>query len=144
DDFAFRIGVARLPFTQLNDDFVADVRLSTYVARFWHVNIVRHARVIRDDVGKLLAALESPNDAAAFAFQNANDASGILTVGLRTQTLWPDIAPDQDAILMQRGRSGVFWDGDLFERGIIRLQKTSTTARDSNSAWNQIGIARAD
>ena len=45
---------------------------------------------------------------------------------------------------MQRSRRRVFGNRDFFEAWIIRLQKTSTAARDSNSAWNQIGIARPD
>ena len=55
DDFAFGIGVARFPFAQFDDHLVADARGPAHVARRRHINVVRDARVIGNDVEKLFA-----------------------------------------------------------------------------------------
>ena len=54
-DFAFGTGVARFPFAQLDHDLVADPRRPTHIARRRHINIMRHARVVGDDIERIPA-----------------------------------------------------------------------------------------
>ena len=77
DDFAFGIRVARFPFAQLDHDLVADVRGPAHVARLRHINVVRDARVIGNDVEKLPAALQRADDLRAPPFQNADHRAGV-------------------------------------------------------------------
>ena len=82
DDFTLGVCVARFPLEQIDDDLVADVRGPARVARRRDVNVVRNARIIRDDVKKLLAALQSADELGAGPFEDAHDAaSGLSGLG---------------------------------------------------------------
>ena len=61
---------------QFHHHFVADARRPARVARRADVDVVRDARVVRDDEKKLFALLERADDVRAFAFQHAHDRAG--------------------------------------------------------------------
>ena len=142
DDFAFGIRVARFPFAQLDHHFVAHVRGPADIARRRHVNVVRHARIVGNDVEKLPAPLQRADDLRAPAFQDADDRSGILSIALRSQTLRFDISPYQNAVFVQGGGGGILRNGDLFKSRIVRLEKPFPAGLIPNLP-DQIGFPRS-
>src|SRR5690242_5868118 len=94
DDFAFGVRMTDFPLAQLYDYLVADTRRTADIARFGHIDVVRHTRVIGEDEEELAAALQGPDDLGATAFENANDGTGTGHGGIGAQALRPNIAPN--------------------------------------------------
>ena len=78
DDFAFGIGMARLPFAQFDHHFIADAGGPADVTRGWHINIMRDAGIVRNDEKELSALLQRAHDLRAAPFENANDRAGVF------------------------------------------------------------------
>ena len=144
DDLAFRIRVARFPFAQLDHHLVANARGPAQVARLRHINIVRDARIIGNDVEKPPSPLQRADHLRAPSFQNADHRARVRLGGAGAQSLWPDIASHQHAIFVQ-GRAGrALRDGNFLEAGIVRLEKALALAVHPDPARNQIRLARLD
>ena len=144
DDFAFGIGVARHPFAQFDHDLVADVGRPADVARRRHVDVVRHARVIGNDVKKLPAALQGADDLRPAPFQDADDRAGFLGRAFRAQAPRADVAAHQHAVFVQRGGRGVLRDHDFLQGRVVRLQKSLALAVDPDAAGNEVRLAGQD
>ena len=112
-DFALGTRVARFPFAQFDHDLVADPPGPAHITRRRHINIVRHARVVGDDVKRVAALRQCADDLGALAFEDADDRAGFLVAVAKTFPV--HIAPHQHAIFMQRRAGGAFGDGDFFE-----------------------------
>ena len=144
DNLAFRIRVARFPFTQFDHHLVADARGPAQVARLRHINVMRDARVIGNHVEKFSPPLQRADHLRAPPFQDTDHRAGVRLDSAGAQALGPDIAPHQHAIFVQ-GRAGrAFGDGDFLETGIIRLEKALALAVHPDPARNQIRLARQD
>ena len=63
--------MARFPGAQFHHHFIPDVGWAADIARRRHIHVVRDARIVRDDVTELLAALQSAYDLGAAALENA-------------------------------------------------------------------------
>lgn len=68
DNFAFGRVMAGDPLTQFDDDLVANVWVAAYVAGWRNVDIMGNTGVIRDDVEKVLTALEGADQLLTRAF----------------------------------------------------------------------------
>ena len=142
DNLAFRIRVARFPFAQFDDHFVPCPCRPAHVARWRHINIVRNARIIGNDVEKLPALLQRADNLRAPAFQNADDRAGVRFVFAK---IFPaHLAAHQHAVFVQRRAGGAFGNGDFLETRIVRLEKTFARAVHADAAGNQVGFAWAD
>ena len=143
DDLAFGIGVARFPFLQLDHDLVADIRLATYIARFSHVNVLLHARIIRPHVKELPPTLQRADDLRTLTFENADDRAGfLLRAAIGSQPARTDFATNEHAVTMQRCAGVAFGNHDLLHGRIVRAQKAFALAIDLNRARDEICFLR--
>ncbi len=133
--------MARLPFPQFHHDFVAGVRRPADVTRRRHIDVVWNARVVRNNIKKLIAPLEGADDLSPPAFQDADNRAGVLAVALWPQSAGSHVPPHEHAVLVQSRGRGILRDNDFFESRIVRLEEPFTLAVDLNSSGNQIGLA---
>ena len=118
-NFTFGIAMAGFPFAEFDHHLVPHPRGPAHIARWCHINIVRNARVVGNDIEKLFALLQRADDLGAAAFQNPHHRAVLLVPGAE---IFPaHLAPHQHTILMQRRTRGAFGNGDFFQRRIIRL-----------------------
>ena len=117
-------------------------RRPAHVARRRHINIVRHARVVGDDVERsVVLCAQRADDLRALAFENADDRAGVL---IAVAEIFPaHVAAHQHAVFVQRRAGGAFGNGDFLEARIVRLEKTFARAVHADAAGNQIRVARA-
>ena len=101
DDLAFGVDVARGPFGQFDDDLVADLG----VARGLGVHVVRHARVVGNDVVDVAALLQGADNRVAGPLQNANHLAGWFVDRLELPAI--AVEADDDLVVVQ-GHRGVF------------------------------------
>jgi hypothetical protein len=144
DNLAFGVGVAGLPFTEFDDDFIADAGGASDVAGGGHVDVVGDAWVIGDDVEELAALLQGADDAGAAAFEDADDGAGVVVAVGAAEAAGFDVAADEDAVFVQGGAGGVCGDGDFFEGGVVGLEVAVALAGDLDAAGDEIGLERSD
>ena len=120
------------------------MRGPTHIARFRDVDIVRHARIVGNDVEKAIAPLQRADELGSTAFQDADHRSGLLGGRRGLQSPLGHVASNEHAILVQRRRGGVFGNGDLLERGIIGLKKSFAAAIDPNSTRDEVRLVGQD
>src|SRR5829696_5524875 len=144
DDFTFGTGMARLPFAEFNDNFITDLRGPANVARFGHIDVMRNARIVRNDVEELAAALEGANNLSPAPGQNSDHFSGVVLGRLRASAAGPNVTPDEHAVFVQSSGGGAFGDGDFLEAGFVRQQEAFALAVDANAPGNEVGFAGKD
>ena len=144
DDFAFGIDVPGLPLAKFDDDFVADVGRAADIARRGDVDVLGHARVVRNDVKELLGALESADDLHAAAFENANDLACAVAFVTAAEATRTDIEADEDAVFVKGGGSGGFGDDDFLELRIVGLEEAFAATVHADAAGDEIGFDGTD
>ena len=130
--------------SQFDNHLIAQARGPADVPRLRHVNVMRHPRVIGDDVKKLRALLQRADDLRPPTLEDADHRSGAGREGVGAQTFRADVPAHEHAVLVQRRARGTFRHGDFFEAGIIWLKKTLALAIHSDPARNEIRLARLD
>src|SRR4051812_22819321 len=113
------------------------------VARLGNVNVVSDARIVRDDVEKLFAALERANKAAAPALQDA-DHRARLFGSTAVSVSGTGIATNEHAVFVQGGAGRIFRDGNFFETRFIGLQKAPSAAGHADATRDKVGIERSN
>ena len=108
-----------------------------------HINVVRHARIVGNDVERIAALRQRADNLRAFAFENADDRAGFLIV-LAAKIFPPHVAPHEHAVFVQRRAGGAFGNGNFLEVGIVRLEKSFARAVHADAAGNQIRVVRQD
>lgn len=145
DDFAFGAGEAVLPGEDFDDDFVADLGFAADVFGFGDDDLVLHARVIGDDVEDVFALGEGADEAAAFAFEDADDSAGAgFRGGGAAEAGGADVEADEDAVTVHGGAGGVIGDGDFFEAGSVGLDEAAALAGELDDAGDEVGLFGGD
>ena len=129
DDFALGIHMARRPLAQLHDHFVALLRRASGVARRGHVDVLGDARVVRDDVKELPAALQRADQLRPRPLQDPDHAAGGLIPLIPPRDTRENIAPHQHMVAVHRGRGGILRDADGRELSDRPACKKPTPAR---------------
>jgi len=140
--FAFRVGVACLPLPQLDHDLVAHPRRASDILRWRHVNIVRDAGVVRNDVKKLAAALQGAHQPGARPVQHPDDPAGLLGRHSAASPPRHRIPSHQHAVAMEGGGGGVGRNSQHRQLGIVRLEKAGALAVHADAAGDQVGLQR--
>ncbi len=144
DDFAFGIGVARLPLAQLDDDLVAHAGGPAHIPGRRHVYVVRHPRVVGDHVKEFPAPLQRAHDLRPLPLQDADHRARLRLEPAGAQPFGFDIPPHEDAILVERGGRRAGRDGDLLQIRVLRLQEAFPLAVDPDAPGDQVRRARQD
>ena len=136
--FAWRDSHSRSSTTTLSPD----LRRPPGVARRRHVDVLGDARVVRDDVKELPAALQRADQLRPRPLQDAHHPAGGL---LRSLPLWDaraNIPPHQHMVPVHRRRGGIQRNPDGRHLRIVRLQETHPRPVHADAARHQVSVER--
>ena len=94
------------PLLEFNNDLVAHVGGASCVSGGRHVDVLRHARIIRNHIEKFATLLQGADNLAAMPFKDAHHFAGKRRIILVTPTFGFDVQSNKNVVIIHC-RSGV-------------------------------------